>query len=347
MTSPRAGQPATAGDLVDVAKLVTAYFAVHPDPGDVAQQVSFGTSGHRGSALTATFNEDHIAATTQAICEYRAAHDIGGPLYLGADTHALSEPAQVTALEVLAANGVSVLCDARGGYTPTPAVSRAILAHNSAGTGLRADGIVVTPSHNPPSDGGFKYNPPDGGPAGQDITGWIQDRANALLADGLAGVRRIPYARAAAADTTGRFDFLDGYVSALERAVDLAAVKAAGIRIGADPLGGASVAYWGAIGERYGLDLTVVNPNVDATFRFMTLDWDGKIRMDCSSPSAMAGLIARQHDFTIATGNDTDADRHGIVTPDGGLLNPNHYLAVAIDYLYRHRDGWPASAAVG
>jgi phosphoglucomutase len=248
---------------------------------------------------------------------------------------------------VLAANGVHVLCDARGGYTPTPAVSRAILAHNASGSARRADGIVVTPSHNPPSDGGFKYNPPDGGPAGTGITRWIQDRANELLAGGLSGVRRVPYSRAAAASTTGRFDFLDGYLSALGQAVDLAAVKAAGIRIGADPLGGASVAYWGAIGERYGLDLTVVNPDVDATFRFMTLDWDGKIRMDCSSPSAMAALIARQHDFTVATGNDTDADRHGIVTPDGGLLNPNHYLAVAIDYLYRHRDGWPATAAVG
>jgi phosphoglucomutase len=347
VNSARAGQPAAPGDLVDVAKLVTDYFAVHPDPGNPAQRVSFGTSGHRGSAFTATFNEDHIAATTQAICEYRAGEGIRGPLYLGADTHALSEPAQVTALEVLAANGVHVLCDARGGYTPTPAVSRAILAHNAPGSARRADGIVITPSHNPPSDGGFKYNPPDGGPAGTEITRWIQDRANELLTSGLAGVRRIPYARAAEADTTGRFDFLDGYVSALERAVDLAAVKAAGIRIGADPLGGASVAYWGAIGERYGLDLTVVNPNVDATFRFMTLDWDGKIRMDCSSPSAMAALIARQHDFTIATGNDTDADRHGIVTPDGGLLNPNHYLAVAIDYLYRHRDTWSATAAIG
>jgi len=347
VTSPRAGQPATAADLVDVAKLVTAYFAVHPDPAEAAQRVSFGTSGHRGSAFTATFNEDHIAATTQAICEYRDSRGIRGPLYLGADTHALSEPAQVTALEVLAANGVHVLCDARGGYTPTPAVSRAILAHNAAGSARRADGIVVTPSHNPPSDGGFKYNPPDGGPAGTDITRWIQDRANDLLASGLVGVRRVPYARAAAAATTGRFDFLDAYVSALGRAVDLAAVKAAGIRIGADPLGGASVAYWGAIGERYGLDLTVVNPAVDATFRFMTLDWDGKIRMDCSSPYAMAGLIARQHDFTIATGNDTDADRHGILTPDGGLLNPNHYLAVAVDYLYRRRDGWPGTAAVG
>src|SRR5713226_7089158 len=347
MTDPRAGQPAAAEDLVDVAKLVTAYYAVHPDPGDAAQRVSFGTSGHRGSAFTATFNEDHILATSQAICEYRAVQGIDGPLYLGADTHALSEPAQVSALEVLAANGVCVRVDARGGYTPTPAVSLAILAHNAAGQRSRADGIVITPSHNPPSDGGFKYNPPDGGPAGTGITQWIQDRANALLMAGLAGVRRIPYARAIAAGTTGRFDFLEEYVSALGQAVDLAAIKAAGIRIGADPLGGASVAYWGAIGERYGLDLTVVNPAVDPTFRFMTLDWDGKIRMDCSSPFAMAALIARQHDFAIATGNDTDADRHGIVTPDGGLLNPNHYLAVAIDYLYRHRTGWPGSAAVG
>ena len=332
---------------MDVAKLVTAYYTVHPDPGDPVQRVSFGTSGHRGSAFTATFNEDHILATTQAICEYRAAQGIDGPLYLGTDTHALSEPAQVSALEVLAANSVHVLTDARGGYTPTPAVSRAILAHNLSGKGPRADGIVVTPSHNPPPDGGFKYNPPDGGPAGTDITRQIQDRANELLAGGLTGVRRIPYARATAADTTGTFDFLDNYVSALDRVVDLAAIKNAGIHIGADPLGGASVAYWGEIGERYGLNLNVVNPHVDPTFRFMTLDWDGKIRMDCSSPYAMASLIDRQHEFTIATGNDTDADRHGIVTPDAGLLNPNHYLAVAIDYLFRHRDGWPPHAAVG
>jgi phosphoglucomutase len=347
MVDPRAGQPAASEDLVNVAKLVTAYYAVHPDPGDAAQRVSFGTSGHRGSAFTATFNEDHILATTQAICEYRATHGIDGPLYLGADTHALSEPAQVSALEVLAANGVRVMVDARGGYTPTPAASRAILAHNASGQGPRADGIVVTPSHNPPSDGGFKYNPPDGGPAGTDITRQIEDRANDLLASGLRAVSRMPYARAAAADTTGKFDFLDSYVSALGRAVDLGAIKAAGVRIAADPLGGASVAYWGEIGDRFGLDLTVVNPDVDPTFRFMTLDWDGKIRMDCSSPFAMASLIARQHEFTIATGNDADADRHGIVTPDAGLLNPNYYLAVAIDYLYRHRDGWPADAAVG
>jgi phosphoglucomutase len=367
MADPRAGQPAAPSDLVNVAKLVTAYYTVHPDPAEAAQRVSFGTSGHRGSAFTATFNEDHILATTQAICDYRARHGIAGPLYLGADTHALSEPATASALEVLAANGVRVLVDSRGGYTPTPAVSRAILAHNSpnhgapnhgsAGSasassastnrGPQADGIVVTPSHNPPPDGGFKYNPPDGGPAGTDITKEIQDRANELLADRLAGVRRVPYAQAMAADTTGTFDFLDCYVTALGGVVNLPAIRDAGIRIGADPLGGASVAYWGEIGERYGLDLTVVNPEVDPTFRFMTLDWDGKIRMDCSSPFAMASLIRRQHEFTIATGNDTDSDRHGIVTPDGGLLNPNHYLAVAIDYLYSNRDGWPRAAAVG
>jgi phosphoglucomutase len=345
MTDPRAGQPAAAEDLVDVAKLVTAYYAVHPDPGDAAERVSFGTSGHRGSAFTATFNEDHILATTQAICEYRAAQGIDGPLYLGADTHALSEPAQVSAIEVLAANDVRFLVDSRGGYTPTPAVSRAILAHNAGGPAARADGIVITPSHNPPPDGGFKYNPPDGGPAGTDITRQIQDRANELLADGLKGVRRVPYARALAA--AGTFDFLGTYVAALGQVVDLAAIRAAAVRIGADPLGGASVAYWAEIGDRYGLDLTVVNPAVDATFRFMTLDWDGKIRMDCSSPFAMASLIGRQHEFSVATGNDTDADRHGIVTPDAGLMNPNHYLSVAIDYLYRHRDGWPATAAVG
>ena len=352
MADPRAGQPAAPRDLVNVAKLVTAYYTVHPDPADVAQRVSFGTSGHRGSALNATFNEDHILATTQAICEYRAAHGIDGPLYLGIDTHALAEPAQASALEVLAANGVRVLVDSRGGYTPTPAVSRAILAHNASGGsaanhGPQADGIVVTPSHNPPPDGGFKYNPPDGGPAGTDVTRVIQDRANELLRDGLKGVRRVTYAKAMKADTTGTFDFLGSYVAVLEGVVDVAAIRAAGIRIGADPLGGASVAYWGEIGARYGLDLTVVNPEVDPTFRFMTLDWDGKIRMDCSSPSAMASLIKRQHEFAIATGNDTDSDRHGIVTPDGGLLNPNHYLAVAIEYLYQHRGGWPVGAAIG
>jgi phosphoglucomutase len=341
MSDPRAGQPATSADLVDVAKLVTAYFTVHPDPDNPGQRVAFGTSGHRGSAFSASFNEDHILATTQAICEYRAAQGIDGPLFLGADTHALSEPATVSALEVLLANDVDVLVDSRGGYTPTPSVSRAILAANAGGA--RADGICVTPSHNPPADGGFKYNPPDGGPAGTDITGWIQDRANELLRAGLAGVRRVSSASA----SPGTYDFLDEYVGSLGSVIDLDAIRSAGIRIGADPLGGASVAYWGAIGERYGLDLTVVNPDVDATFRFMTLDWDGKIRMDCSSPSAMASLIARQSDFDIATGNDTDSDRHGIVTPDAGLMNPNHFLAVALSYLYAHRDGWSADAAVG
>jgi phosphoglucomutase len=343
MVDSRAGQPATTADLVNVPKLVTAYYTIHPDPGDPAQRVSFGTSGHRGSAFTATFNEDHILATTQAICDYRARNAIDGPLYLGADTHALSEPAQISALEVLAANDVAVLVDARGGYTPTPSVSRAILAHNASAGAPQADGIVVTPSHNPPPDGGFKYNPPSGGPAPTDVTARIQDRANDLLNDGLRGVRRARYSPGAA----GTYDFLGEYVSALGTVVDMAAIAGAGIRIGADPLGGASVAYWGEIGSRYGLDLTVVNTEVDPTFRFMTLDWDGKIRMDCSSPYAMASLIRRQHEFTIATGNDTDADRHGIVTPDAGLLNPNHYLAVAIDYLYQHRSQWPAGAAVG
>jgi phosphoglucomutase len=343
----RAGQPATQADLVDVARLVTAYYAQHPDPAVPEQRVAFGTSGHRGSALRLTFNEDHIAATAQAICEYRARAGISGPLYIGRDTHALSEPAFVTALEVLAANEVRVLADSKDGYTPTPGVSRAILAYNAGRTDGLADGIVITPSHNPPEDGGFKYNPPDGGPAGAQITSAIQDRANELLRAGLAGVRRIAYARAKSADTTGSFDFLGEYVADLPAVVDLDAVRGAGVRIGADPLGGASVAYWGEIADRFGLDLTVVNPVVDATFRFMTLDWDGRIRMDCSSPYAMASLIDRKADFTIATGNDTDADRHGIVTPDAGLIDPNHYLAVAIDYLYRHRDGWPAQAAVG
>jgi phosphoglucomutase len=333
MTDPRAGTPAQPSDLVDVAKLVTAYYAIQPDPDAPEQRVAFGTSGHRGSSFTATFNENHILATSQAICDYRAAQGITGPLFLGADTHALSEPATVSALEVFAANDVDVLVDSRGGYTPTPAVSRAILATPAS------DGVVVTPSHNPPSDGGFKYNPPDGGPAGTEITGWIQDRANALLAAQLSGVRRT------ARPTPGTYDFLGRYTAELPTVVDLDAIKQ--VKIGADPLGGASVAYWADIAERYGLDLTVVNPLVDATFRFMTLDWDGKIRMDCSSPYAMASLIAKQSDYTIATGNDADSDRHGIITADGGLMNPNHYLAVAVDYLYAHRPGWPTTAAIG
>jgi phosphoglucomutase len=347
MTNPRAGMPAEPADLVDVSKLVTAYYAEHPDPADPGQRVSFGTSGHRGSSLNLAFNEDHIAATSQAICEHRAGADITGPLFLAKDTHALSEPAMVTALEVFAANGVRVLIDSRGGYTPTPALSHAILTHNARGQGGTADGVVITPSHNPPGDGGFKYNPPDGGPAGSDITGAVQARANELLAHDLKGVRRIPVARARSADTTATYDFLAAYVDDLPSVIDLDAIRAAGVRIGADPLGGASVAYWGEIAERHRLDLTVVNPLTDPTWRFMTLDWDGKIRMDCSSPYAMASLVARREEFDIATGNDADADRHGIVTPDGGLMNPNHYLAVAIDYLYSHRDGWTPDAAVG
>ncbi|QLJ02142.1 alpha-D-glucose phosphate-specific phosphoglucomutase [Streptomyces sp. NEAU-sy36] len=347
MAHERAGRPAGPEDLVDVARLVTAYYALHPDPADPAQRVAFGTSGHRGSSLASAFNEDHIAATSQAICEYRAGRGIDGPLFLGADTHALSEPAKVTALEVFAANGVSVLIDSADGYTPTPAVSHAILGHNRGRTTHLADGVVVTPSHNPPADGGFKYNPPSGGPAASDATSWIQDRANEIITGGLKDVRRLPYARALAADTTGRHDFLGTYVDDLPAVLDLDAVRAAGVRIGADPLGGASVAYWGRIAEQHRLDLTVVNPHTDPTWRFMTLDWDGQIRMDCSSPYAMASLIEQRATYRIATGNDADADRHGIVTPDAGLMNPNHYLAVAIDYLYRHRAQWPAGTGVG
>jgi len=340
---PRAGQPAQRSDLVDVPRLITSYYAEHPDPADPAQQVAFGTSGHRGSSLRGSFNEDHIVATSQAICDYRAAQGYTGPLFLGRDTHALSEPATVSALEVFAANDVTVLIDSRDGYTPTPAVSHAILANRHRG----ADGVVVTPSHNPPEDGGFKYNPPNGGPADTDVTKWIQDRANELLRSGLKDVRRVTYAQALAAPGTQRFDFLAGYADDLAAAIDLPAIAGAGVRIGADPLGGASVAYWAYIAERYGLDLTVVNPVVDPAFGFMTLDWDGKIRMDCSSPNAMASLIGRKAEYQVATGNDADADRHGIVTPDAGLMNPNHFLAVAIDYLFRNRDGWPAGAAVG
>ncbi|MCU1678183.1 MAG: phosphoglucomutase [Frankiales bacterium] len=347
MVDPRAGQVAATSDLVDVPRLVTAYYSLHPDVSDPAQRVAFGTSGHRGSSLTTAFNEDHIAATSQAICEYRAGAGTTGPLFLAKDTHALSEPATVTALEVFAANGVTVLVDSRDGYTPTPALSHAVLAHNARGTGGTADGVVVTPSHNPPGDGGFKYNPPDGGPAGSDITTWIQDRANEILKNGMDGVRRMPFARARAAGTTSTYDFLASYIDDLPSVLDLDAVRDAGVRIGADPLGGASVHYWGEIADRHTLDLTVVNPLVDPTWRFMTLDWDAKIRMDCSSPYAMASLISKRNEFQIATGNDADADRHGIVTPDGGLMNPNHFLAVAIEYLFANRSGWPTGAAVG
>jgi phosphoglucomutase len=349
VTDNRAGTPAEPSDLIDVAHLLTAYYTGVPDPSDPGQRVAFGTSGHRGSSLDTAFNETHIVATTQAICDYRGRQGYDGPLFVGRDTHGLSEPAWASALEVLAANDVTVLVDDRDGYTPTPAVSHAILRANrgkSPEAGGLADGIVVTPSHNPPRDGGFKYNPPHGGPADTDATQWIADAANGYIEKGLEGVRRVPFSRARAA--AAPYDFLGTYVDDLPNVVDLAKVKEAGIRIGADPLGGASVAYWGEIADRHGLDLTVVNPLVDPTWRFMTLDWDGKIRMDCSSPSAMASLIKQKDAYQIATGNDADSDRHGIVTPDAGLMNPNHYLAVAIGYLYGGgRPGWPADAVIG
>ncbi|MEU7901288.1 phosphoglucomutase (alpha-D-glucose-1,6-bisphosphate-dependent) [Actinoplanes sp. NPDC049118] len=344
---PRAGTPADSRDTIDVPRVVLSYYTGHPDPAVAEQSVAFGTSGHRGSSLRTAFNEDHIVATSQAIVEYRKAQGTEGPLFLGRDTHALSEPAMISALEVFAANDVAVLIDSRDGYTPTPALSHAILAHNRGRTAGLADGVVVTPSHNPPDDGGFKYNPPNGGPADTDATRWIQDRANALIAGGLKDVRRVTAARARASSLVTGYDFLDSYVGDLDSVIDMEAVRDAGIRIGADPLGGASVAYWGEIGSRYGLDLTVVNPDVDPTFGFMTLDWDGKIRMDCSSPYAMASLISQKDRFQLATGNDADADRHGIVTPDGGLMNPNHYLAVAISYLFQVRTDWPSGAAIG
>ena len=355
MNDPRAGQPAQPSDLVDVAALVTAYYTRRPDPENVDEQVAFGTSGHRGSSLRTSFNETHILATTQAICEYRREQGFDGPLFIGRDTHGLSEPAWSTALEVLVANDVTVLVDSADRYTPTPAVSHAILTANRgritgvdgmpARTGL-ADGIVVTPSHNPPSDGGFKYNPPHGGPADSDATTAIAARANELIRAGLAGVERVPFERARAAATA--YDFLGTYVDDLPSVLDIDAIRDAGIRIGADPLGGAAVDYWGAIAERHRIDLTVVNPLVDATWRFMTLDWDGRIRMDCSSPSAMASLIAQRDAFDIATGNDADSDRHGIVTPDAGLMNPNHFLSVAIQYLYGGaRPQWRDDGFVG
>ncbi|WP_156253873.1 phosphoglucomutase (alpha-D-glucose-1,6-bisphosphate-dependent) [Pseudactinotalea terrae] len=355
----RAGQPAQPQDLIDVDEVVSAYYDRAPDIGDPDQQVTFGTSGHRGSSLDGAFNEDHIVAITAAIVEYRRKQGTDGPLYIGRDTHALSAPATTTALEVLAAAGIDVRVDARDGYTPTPAVSHSILRHNGAGSseGVRthgpglADGIVVTPSHNPPRDGGFKYNPPHGGPADSDATGWIARRANELLASGVADVPRSTDAMRA--ETVHKHDYLLTYVDDLDSVLDMDAIRDAGVRIGADPLGGAAVEYWGEIGERYGLDLTVVNPKVDPQWSFMTLDGDGKIRMDCSSPNAMASLRtimeggAGAAPYDVATGNDADADRHGIVTPDGGLMNPNHYLAVAIEYLFTHRPQWSASAGVG
>lgn len=353
MPDPRAGQPARPEDLIDVAQLVTAYFTLSPDPENPDQQVVFGTSGHRGSALDGAFNEAHILATTQAIVDYRRGQRIGGPVFIGRDTHALSEPAMVSALEVLLANDVEVIVDAAGRYTPTPAVSHAILAHNAALEGgvlgvspKRADGIVITPSHNPPRDGGFKYNPPNGGPADTDATDWIAARANKYVRAGLDGVKRTSVA-GVRDPRCQLFDFRSHYVADLPDVVDVEAIAASGLSIGADPMGGASVDYWGAIAESHGLNLTVVNPLVDPTWRFMTLDTDGQIRMDCSSPDSMASLVANRGTFDLATGNDADADRHGIVTPDAGLMNPNHYLAVAIDYLFAHRPGWGENTAVG
>ena len=347
--STRAGLPAEASDLIDIDELINAYYDRKPDAGIPEQRVAFGTSGHRGSSLSTSFNEDHILATTQAIVDYRNGQGIAGPLFLGRDTHGLSLPAERSAIEVLVANGIDVRVDARDSWVPTPALSHAILAYNR-GRPLddpgRSDGIVVTPSHNPPRDGGFKYNPPNGGPADTDATGWIADRANELIAGGLEGVKRTPFKDHDGA-ALGEYAVREAYVRDLENIIDIAAIKKSGVRIGADPLGGASVEYWALIAEHYGLDLTVVNPDVDPTWRFMTLDWDEKIRMDPSSPNAMASLVAKRHDYDILTGNDADADRHGIVTPDAGLMNPNHYLAVAIDYLYAHRPGWPTDSAVG
>ncbi len=338
----RAGTPAQPSDLIDVDALLRAYSELHPDVSIPEQRVVFGTSGHRGSALDTAFNDDHIAATTQAIVEYRASRGITGPLFIGRDTHALSAPAEKTALEVLVANGVRVLADEFDGFTPTPAVSHAILRYNAtAAEDDQADGIVVTPSHNPPRDGGFKYNPPHGGPADSDATSWIAKRANEIIENGMGDVKRGP------SGDVEKYDFRGHYVADLVNIIDIDAIREAGFRIGADPLGGASVSYWQAIRDTYGLNLDVVNEEIDAAWSFMTLDWDGKIRMDPSSSSAMASVVAKRGDYEILTGNDADADRHGIVTPDGGLMNPNHYLAVAIEYLYANRPGWREDAAIG
>jgi len=345
--SPQAGKRATSTLLVDVPRLVTAYYTGIPDPSVPAQRVAFGTSGHRGSALENSFNERHVLAIAQAICDYRKQRNIGGPLFLGIDTHALSVPACASALEVLAANGVEVMLADKDDYTPTPVISHAILTYNRGRTAGLADGIVITPSHNPPDNGGFKYNPPNGGPADNEITKWIEARANALLEGGLQGVKRVPHAKALHASTTHRHDFVGAYVGDLANILDMDAIRGANIRMGVDPLGGAGVNYWRPIAERYGLNLTVVNEVVDPTFRFMTLDWDGRIRMDPSSPFAMQGLIGLKDRFDVAFACDTDHDRHGIVTPSAGLLPPNHYLAVAISYLFQQRPKWSKSAAVG
>ncbi len=342
-----AGQPAPPELLTNIPRLMAAYYTHKPDPGNIAQRVSFGTSGHRGTSLEGSFNEDHILAISQAICEYRVAQGFDGPLFLGMDTHALSEAAQATAVEVFAANGVTVMIQAGGGYTPTPVISHAILTANRGKTSGLADGVVITPSHNPPGDGGFKYNPPSGGPADTSTTQVIQDRANEILENGLQAVKRITYQKALAADSTHEYDFMTPYVSDLKNVVDMEAITASGLKIGVDPMGGSGIAYWQPIVDMYGLDLQVTNKRIDPTFSFMTVDKDGKIRMDCSSPWAMAGLIDLKDDFDIAFGNDPDYDRHGIVTRGSGLLNPNHYLAVAINYLFQHRPGWPGDAAVG
>jgi len=345
--SPLAGKPAPLSMLANVARLVTAYYAECPDPAEPTQRVAFGTSGHRGSALRRSFNEAHILATTQAICDYRKQAGTSGPLFLGMDTHALSEPAFASALEVLAANRVEVMIDRDLGYTPTPVISHAILTYNRGRANALADGIVITPSHNPPEDGGFKYNPTHGGPADTQVTKVIQDRANALLADGVDKLARAPFQKALGAASTHRHDYVGAYVGDLAAVVDLEVVRAAKLKLGVDALGGAGLGYWHAVAERYGLDMEIENANADATFRFMSVDWDGKIRMDCSSPYAMAGLIALKDRFDVAFGNDTDTDRHGIVTPSAGLLNPNAYLAVAIAYLIEHRADWPAASAIG
>jgi phosphoglucomutase len=345
--SPLAGKPAEPSLLVNVPRLLTCYYTGEPDPSVPAQRVAFGTSGHRGSSFDNSFNEGHILAITQAICLYRKEKGIDGPLFVGIDTHALSEPAFASALEVLAANGVEVMVDAKGGYTPTPVISHAVLGHNRGRTRGLADGIVITPSHNPPKYGGFKYDPPHGGPAEDDVTRWIETRANALLVEGLKGVRRVPYARASKAGTTHPHDYLDAYVSELGSVIDMERIRDAKVRMGVDPLGGASVGYWGVIAERYGLDLEVVNLAVDPTFRFMSVDWDGQIRMDPSSPYAMARLLGLKERFDVAFASDTDADRHGVVSHSEGLLEPNHYLSAAIAYLYAHRPGWAPSVAVG
>ncbi|HEY1847983.1 MAG TPA: hypothetical protein VGG37_02200, partial [Opitutaceae bacterium] len=346
-TSPLAGKPASSAPLADIPRLVTAYFSEEPDPSEAAQRVSFGTSGHRGSSLSRSFNEGHILAITQAICLYRRRQGTLGPLFIGADTHALSAPALATAVEVLAANGVETVLSENDEYTPTPVVSHAILTHNRSGEGGQADGIIITPSHNPPADGGFKYNPPTGGPADTAATSWIEAKANELLEARLGRVRRIPLGRALQAPTTHRRDYLSAYVADLGDVVDLDAIRGSGLKLGVDPLGGAGVHYWGRIAEAYGISLTVTNTSVDPTFRFMTRDWDGRIRMDPSSPFAMAGLIAMKDRFDLSFACDTDHDRHGIVTRSRGLLPPNHYLAVAIFHLFRSRTGWPAAAGIG